>query len=98
MNPEPTHSSEGLTTAEVNERLAAGLGNVVDNSSSRSLADILRGNLFNLFNGIVGAGNLPHPPGCCVLWIRTARLGATCSGIGDWRRRRCRHFTHHVAH
>ena len=55
MNLGPTHSAEGLTTAQVNDRLAAGLVNVVDNSSSRSLADILRGNLFNLFNGIVGA-------------------------------------------
>jgi cation-transporting ATPase E len=55
MKPEPTHSAEGLSTAEVNERLAAGLGNAVNNSSSRSLVDILRGNLLNLFNGIVGA-------------------------------------------
>jgi cation-transporting ATPase E len=44
----------GLTTAEVAERVAAGLTNKQDNSSSRSFTSILRANLFTLFNAIVG--------------------------------------------
>ena len=55
MTVGPRYTSEGLTTAEVNERLAAGLVNTNTTTTSRSFVDILRGNLFNLFNGIVGA-------------------------------------------
>ncbi|MEY4476721.1 MAG: hypothetical protein RJA31_225 [Actinomycetota bacterium] len=45
---------DGLTTADVNDRLAAGLVNTQKMDSSRSLASILRGNIVNLFNGVVG--------------------------------------------
>lgn len=46
--------STGLTSAEVTERVAAGLTNRQDNSSSRKFSSILRANLFTLFNAIVG--------------------------------------------
>ena len=48
----------GLTSAEVAERVAAGLTNRQDNSSSRSLSTIIRANLFTLFNAIVGGSFL----------------------------------------
>ncbi|MEN9603471.1 MAG: hypothetical protein RL545_160 [Actinomycetota bacterium] len=48
----------GLTTAEVAERVAAGLTNKQDNSSSRSFTSILRANFFTLFNAIVGGSFL----------------------------------------
>lgn len=44
----------GLTSAEVAERVAAGRVNRTDDSSSRTLTQILRGNLFTLFNAIIG--------------------------------------------
>lgn len=44
----------GLTAAEVNQRLAAGLSNTQTIDPSRSLANIIRGNVVNLFNGVVG--------------------------------------------
>ena len=50
--------ANGLSTAEVAERVAAGLTNRQDSSSSRSLANILRANLFTLFNAIVGGSFL----------------------------------------
>jgi cation-transporting ATPase E len=50
-----TYDVDGLTTAEVNERLAAGLVNTQKMDPSRSLASILRGNIVNLFNGVVGS-------------------------------------------
>ena len=49
---------DGLTTAEVNERLAAGLVNTQKMDPSRSLGNILRGNIVNLFNGVVGGSFL----------------------------------------
>ena len=49
-----TYNVDGLTTAEVNDRLAAGLVNTQKMDSSRSLSSILRGNIVNLFNGVVG--------------------------------------------
>ncbi|MFM6967447.1 MAG: cation-translocating P-type ATPase, partial [Microbacteriaceae bacterium] len=49
---------DGLSTAEVNERLAAGLVNTQKMDSSRSLPSILRGNIVNLFNGVVGGSFL----------------------------------------
>ena len=49
---------DGLTTAEVNERLAAGLVNTQKMDPSRSLSSILRGNIVNLFNGVVGGSFL----------------------------------------
>ena len=44
---------EGLTTAEVNERVAAGKVNKVDDSSSRSLGEIIRSNVFTRFNALI---------------------------------------------
>ena len=44
----------GLSSAQVAERIAGGRTNVVPESSSRSLATILRGNVFTLFNAILG--------------------------------------------
>lgn len=51
-------ASTGLTTAEVAERVAAGLTNKQDNSSSRKFTSILRANFFTLFNAIVGGSFL----------------------------------------
>jgi cation-transporting ATPase E len=48
----------GLTTAEVAERVAAGLTNKQDTSSSRKFTSILRANFFTLFNAIVGGSFL----------------------------------------
>jgi cation-transporting ATPase E len=53
-----TYDVDGLTTAEVNERLAAGLVNTQKLDPSRSLSSILRGNIVNLFNGVVGGSFL----------------------------------------
>jgi cation-transporting ATPase E len=47
--------SAGLTTAEVAERQATGRGNDVKQPTSRSVAEILRENVFTLFNGILTA-------------------------------------------
>ena len=44
----------GLTSSEVAERIAKGLTNKQDTSSSRSFGSILRANFFTLFNAIVG--------------------------------------------
>ena len=44
---------EGLTSAEVAERHADGRGNAQRQPSSRSIGDILRENIFTLFNGIL---------------------------------------------
>ncbi|WP_438486457.1 HAD-IC family P-type ATPase [Streptomyces sp. S186] len=44
----------GLTTAEVAERVARGDVNDVPVRSSRSTADIIRGNVFTRFNAIIG--------------------------------------------
>lgn len=44
---------EGLTSAEVVERLSDGRGNTQHQPTSRSMADILRENIFTLFNGIL---------------------------------------------
>ncbi|MBZ2195664.1 HAD-IC family P-type ATPase [Occultella gossypii] len=44
----------GLTAADVAARVARGEVNVAPESSSRSLAAIIRGNLFTLFNAILG--------------------------------------------
>lgn len=48
-------TSAGLTSAEVAERRARGLGNDVAEPVSRSLAEILRANIFTRFNLILGA-------------------------------------------
>ncbi|MFP3465612.1 HAD-IC family P-type ATPase [Leifsonia sp. SIMBA_070] len=48
-------TQEGLTTAQVAERVAAGRANTQTQPSSRSLGDILRENILTLFNGILTA-------------------------------------------
>ena len=40
----------GLTTEEVEKRLAEGQGNEIQNESSRSVKDIVLSNVFTLFN------------------------------------------------
>ncbi|MFF5975519.1 HAD-IC family P-type ATPase [Streptomyces sp. NPDC012769] len=52
------HRIAGLTSAEVAERVARGEVNDVPVRSSRSTADIIRGNVFTRFNAIIG-----------VLWV-----------------------------
>ncbi|MCH9276379.1 HAD-IC family P-type ATPase [Bifidobacterium amazonense] len=48
------HTDEpGLTVREVTERVANGRVNTVKTSTSRSVADIVRANVFTLFNGII---------------------------------------------
>ncbi|MFF5448146.1 HAD-IC family P-type ATPase [Streptomyces sp. NPDC012888] len=56
--PDPVFKPGGLTTAEVAERVARGAVNDVPVRSSRSTADIVRGNVFTRFNAIIG-----------VLWV-----------------------------
>ncbi|MFF5705869.1 HAD-IC family P-type ATPase [Streptomyces sp. NPDC012794] len=56
--PAPRFRPGGLTTAEVAERVARGDVNDVPVRSSRSTADIVRGNVFTRFNAIIG-----------VLWV-----------------------------
>lgn len=46
---------DGLTSAQVAERHATGRGNVTKVRTSRSVGDILRENVFTLFNGILTA-------------------------------------------
>lgn len=45
--------TNGLTTAEVNERIAAGLSNDVPDAPVRSLADIVKANVFTPVNAII---------------------------------------------
>ena len=52
-----TDSALGLTSAEVAERIAAGLVNVAPEASSRSLGSIIRANTFTWFNGLIGSMN-----------------------------------------
>ncbi|MFF0449659.1 HAD-IC family P-type ATPase [Streptomyces sp. NPDC004609] len=56
--PEPAGRPDGLTSAEVAERIARGEVNDVPVRSSRSTADIVRANVFTRFNAIIG-----------VLWV-----------------------------
>ena len=51
----PQHGFDGLTADEVAERVAAGQVNKVDDSSSRSLGEVVRDNIFTRFNAIVAA-------------------------------------------
>ncbi|AYG81376.1 putative cation-transporting ATPase E [Streptomyces hundungensis] len=52
--PEPARRAGGLTAAEVAERVARGEVNDVPVRSSRSTAEIVRGNVFTRFNAIIG--------------------------------------------
>ncbi|MFG2329624.1 HAD-IC family P-type ATPase [Streptomyces sp. NPDC048604] len=56
--PPVVHRAAGLTSGEVAERVARGEVNDVPLRSSRSTADIVRGNVFTRFNAIIG-----------VLWV-----------------------------
>lgn len=49
----PDVSERGLTVAQVEDRIERGQTNAVTSSTSRSLADIVRANVFTLFNGII---------------------------------------------
>lgn len=49
----PDVSERGLTAAQVQDRIERGQTNAVTSSTSRSLADIVRANVFTLFNGII---------------------------------------------
>ncbi|MFJ8083475.1 HAD-IC family P-type ATPase [Streptomyces sp. NPDC096205] len=50
----PSAPADGLTAAEVAERVAAGRINDVPVRSSRSVAEIVRANVFTRFNAIIG--------------------------------------------
>ncbi|MET9731303.1 cation-translocating P-type ATPase [Streptomyces sp. NPDC006458] len=52
--PVPSRATDGLTAAEVAERVAAGRVNDVPVRSSRSMAEIVRANVFTRFNAIIG--------------------------------------------
>ncbi|RSX54202.1 haloacid dehalogenase [Bifidobacterium goeldii] len=49
----PTVTQSGLSESEVNQRLSDGRANIVRDATSRSVADIVRANVFTLFNGII---------------------------------------------
>ena len=47
-------NTNGLSSAEVAERIAAGQVNVADTATSRSISDILRANVLTRFNAVLG--------------------------------------------
>ena len=49
----PEISETGLTAREVSQRIESGQSNAVKTSTSRSVKDIVRANVFTLFNGII---------------------------------------------
>ncbi|RSX55748.1 haloacid dehalogenase [Bifidobacterium dolichotidis] len=49
----PEVAEQGLTTAQVQQLVQQGKTNAVKDETSRSLADIVRANVFTLFNGII---------------------------------------------
>ena len=49
----PSIDEPGLSARDVAERQADGHGNAMKTSSSRSIKDIIRANVFTLFNGII---------------------------------------------
>ncbi|WP_285246218.1 HAD-IC family P-type ATPase [Pseudarthrobacter sp. efr-133-R2A-89] len=51
---EARRAREGLTTGEVRERTAAGRINSVPTATSRTVLEIVRANVFTLFNAVVG--------------------------------------------
>ncbi|MEW1811187.1 HAD-IC family P-type ATPase [Pseudarthrobacter phenanthrenivorans] len=55
------HAGAGLSTAEVQERTLAGRVNSVPTATSRSIGEIVRANVFTLFNAVVG--------GCFILLL-----------------------------
>ncbi|HEY3373815.1 MAG TPA: HAD-IC family P-type ATPase [Candidatus Aquicultor sp.] len=55
MEPKSNNPINGLTEAEVRERMQRGKVNAVKETTSRSYAEIIRSNVFTLFNAILGA-------------------------------------------
>ncbi|MDO9396827.1 MAG: HAD-IC family P-type ATPase, partial [Herbiconiux sp.] len=53
MTAEQTRRAEGLTAAEVADRVARGLANTAENSTSRTVGGIVRENVVTFFNGIL---------------------------------------------
>ena len=51
----PEIGATGLTSKEVAQRIESGQSNAVKTSTSRSVQDIVRANVFTLFNGIIFA-------------------------------------------
>ena len=51
----PTRAESGLSAAEVSERVARGEVNNVPDAPSRTVAEIIRANLFTRFNALIGA-------------------------------------------
>lgn len=49
----PQVATIGLTSAQVQEKVQAGQSNIVQNRSTRTLGQIIKANVFTLFNGIV---------------------------------------------
>lgn len=49
----PQVVTTGLTSAQVQEKVRAGQSNIVQNRSTRTLGQIIKANVFTLFNGIV---------------------------------------------
>ncbi|GAA2753934.1 HAD-IC family P-type ATPase [Amnibacterium kyonggiense] len=54
--PASAPGADGLTAAEVRDRVAAGLTNAAPRRASRTVVAILRTNLLTLFNAVVAAG------------------------------------------
>ncbi|HVX42358.1 MAG TPA: HAD-IC family P-type ATPase [Mycobacteriales bacterium] len=54
VNTEPATAERGLSSAQVQERIAAGQVNVVASNASRSVGQILRANVFTRLNAIIG--------------------------------------------
>ncbi len=50
----PHSNIQGLTSAQVDERVVAGKQNITDQQTSRSLSDILRANVLTRFNALLG--------------------------------------------
>jgi len=69
----PVRTVRGLTSAEVAERVARGETNAYEAASSRSVWSIVRANVFNRFNAIIGA--------CFVLLLSIGRWQDTFFGF-----------------
>src|SRR5215475_1241537 len=52
---EVTTGADGLTTAEVQQRVAKGAVNAADERTSRTFGEIVRANIFTRFNAILGS-------------------------------------------
>ena len=80
----PATAERGLSRAEVEARVESGRTNKVKDSTSRSLAEIIRANVFTLFNGIILAamvlvlitGSWRDAVFGCVIIINTGIAGA----------------------